>query len=183
MELKTPYTDGTTHISLSHFELIERLCALVPRPGTHRVRYHGVFASASPHRRLVVPSPAPTTTGPEASANPEAETVSCNEPDPNSVVGKRRRIRRLLWAELLKRTFGVDPKECPDCGRRSELRPDCFTTLLLSTDKDTRKTLLFQRPGKELAGVVWPGDDLRRCQRTFTAQHPEVRWVGLGTAG
>jgi hypothetical protein len=28
LELKTPYTDGTTHIVLTHFELIERLCAL-----------------------------------------------------------------------------------------------------------------------------------------------------------
>ena len=54
LQLKTPYSDGTTHIALTHFELIERLCALVPRPGTHRVKYHGVFASASPHRSLVV---------------------------------------------------------------------------------------------------------------------------------
>ena len=36
-------------------------------------------------------------------------------------MGKRRRIRRLLWAELLKRTFGVDPKQCPDCGGRMKM--------------------------------------------------------------
>ena len=88
----------------------ERLCALVPRPGTHRVRYHGVFASASPYRSLIVPTPLPT---PVPSANPDP----CN-PDPNSVLGKRRRVRRLLWAELLKRTFVVDPKQCSNCGRQ-----------------------------------------------------------------
>jgi hypothetical protein len=120
LELKTPYTDGTTHIVLTHFELIERLCALVPRPRTHRVRYHGVFASASPHRNLVVPAVADVEPaddgGPETETSPQAEQRT-----PDSLVVERRRIRRLLWAELLKRTFGVDPKECPHCGGRMKL--------------------------------------------------------------
>jgi hypothetical protein len=51
------------------------------------------------------------------------------------LVAKRRRIRRLLWAELLKKTFGVDPKECPDCGGRMKLiatsmRADVVTAIL-----------------------------------------------------
>ena len=119
LQLKTPYSDGTTHIALTHFELIERLCALVPRPGTHRVKYHGVFASASPHRSLVVSVPAAVEAA-EADER-EAETSARQEPNSDSLVGKRRRIRRLLWAELLKRTFGVDPKHCPDCGGRMQM--------------------------------------------------------------
>jgi len=119
LQLNTPYSDGTTHIALTHFELIERLCALVPRPGTHRVKYHGVFASASPHRSLVVPVPAAVEAA-EADER-EAETSARQEPNSDSLVGKRRRIRRLLWAELLKRTFGVDPKQCPDCGGRMKM--------------------------------------------------------------
>ena len=119
LQLKTPYSDGTTHIALTHFELIERLCALVPRPNTHRVKYHGVFASASPHRSLVVPVP-PEVEAAEADER-EAETSARQEPNSDSLVGKRRRIRRLLWAELLKRTFGVDPKQCPDCGGRMKM--------------------------------------------------------------
>ena len=51
----------------------------------------------------------------------EAETSARQEPNSDSLVGKRRRIRRLLWAELLKRTFGVDPKQCPDCGGRMKM--------------------------------------------------------------
>jgi hypothetical protein len=111
---KTPYSDGTTHIALTHFELIERLCAFVSRPNTHRVKYHGVFALASSYRSLVVPA-SPEAEPVIADAS-EAVTSPSEEPSSDTLVNKRRRIRRLLWAELLKRTFGVDPKECPDCG-------------------------------------------------------------------
>ena len=51
----------------------------------------------------------------------EVETRGGEERSPDSLVNKRRRIRCLLWAELLKRTFGVDPKECPGCGRRLKM--------------------------------------------------------------
>ncbi len=83
------------------------------------MKYHGVFASASAHRSLVVPVPAAV----EAAEAEElqAKTSATQEPNSDSLVVKRRRIRRLLWAELLKRTFGVDPKQCPDCGGRMKL--------------------------------------------------------------
>jgi len=55
LRLKTPFSDGTTHLALTPHAFIERLCALIPRPRSHRVRYHGVFAPASPLRPLVVP--------------------------------------------------------------------------------------------------------------------------------
>ena len=44
LQLKTAYSEGTTHIALSHFELLERLCALVPTPNTRR---GGIGRSAS----------------------------------------------------------------------------------------------------------------------------------------
>ena len=68
---------------------------------------------------LVVPVP-PDVEAAEADER-EAETSARQEPNSDSLVGKRRRIRRLLWAELLKRTFGVDPKQCPDCGGRMKM--------------------------------------------------------------
>ncbi len=46
LRLRRRYNDGTTHIALTHFERAERLCSLVPRPGTHRVRYQRMFAAA-----------------------------------------------------------------------------------------------------------------------------------------
>ena len=57
LKLKTPWSNGATHVVLTFDELLQRLCALVPRPRTHRVHYHGVLAPAARHRSKVVPSP------------------------------------------------------------------------------------------------------------------------------
>jgi Putative transposase len=43
-----PWSDGTTGITLSPLELLEKLAALVPLPRVHLVRYGGCLA---PHRR------------------------------------------------------------------------------------------------------------------------------------
>ena len=53
--LKTPWSDGTTHLVLSPLELIEELAALVPPPRHNLVRYHGILAPNAGFRRLVVP--------------------------------------------------------------------------------------------------------------------------------
>ena len=39
--------------------LMARLAALVPRPRSHLIRFHGLFAPNARHRRLVVPAPTP----------------------------------------------------------------------------------------------------------------------------
>ena len=52
--LKTPWSDGTTHLVLSPLELIEKLAALVPPPRLNLVRNHGILASNAGFRRLVV---------------------------------------------------------------------------------------------------------------------------------
>ncbi|MEZ5659387.1 MAG: transposase [Burkholderiaceae bacterium] len=49
LRLKTPWTDGTTHLVLSPIQLMQRLAALVPRPRLHLIRFHGVLA---PNARL-----------------------------------------------------------------------------------------------------------------------------------
>ena len=53
--LKKRWKDGTTHVVMTKQVLMERLCALVPRPRRHLVTYHGVFAPAAGIRRWVVP--------------------------------------------------------------------------------------------------------------------------------
>ena len=55
--LKTPWSDGTTHLLLSPEELIEKLAALVPPPRLNLVRYHGVLAPHAADRSLIVPGP------------------------------------------------------------------------------------------------------------------------------
>lgn len=50
--LKTPWSDGTTHLAM---ELIEKLAALVPPPRQNLVRYHEVLAPNAKLRSSVVP--------------------------------------------------------------------------------------------------------------------------------
>ena len=56
-ELRRPWRDGTTHFVFDPLTFIERLAALVPRPGVHLVTYHGVLAPASTWRDMIVPGP------------------------------------------------------------------------------------------------------------------------------
>ena len=49
--LKKRWKDGTAHVVMTKQVLMERLCALVPRPRRHLVTYHGVFAPAAGIRR------------------------------------------------------------------------------------------------------------------------------------
>ncbi len=55
--LRRPWRDGTTHFVFDPLTFIERLAALVPRPGVHLVTYHGVLAPASTWRDMIVPDP------------------------------------------------------------------------------------------------------------------------------
>jgi hypothetical protein len=113
LRLKRPFSDGSTHVVFTAEALIERLCALVPRPRTHRVRYHGLLAPASPLRRLVVPPLAQET----AAHRPIVQAAG-SAPERDSV-GKR--FRWVLWAELLRRVFDVDPLVCPNCSGRMKV--------------------------------------------------------------
>jgi hypothetical protein len=114
LRLKRPFSDGSTHVIFTPEALIERLCALVPRPRTHRVRYHGLLAPASPFRRLVVPeahgrAPRPTAGRPGADEPGKAFPHQ---------VSDRTRFRWILWAALLRRVFDVDALACPKCSGR-----------------------------------------------------------------
>ena len=97
----TRWRDGTTAIILTPTTLLERLCPLIPAPYTHSVRYHGVFAPAAKLRPLVVEAAEPHR--PKGDETPLSAT------------------RRILWAQLMKRTFGIDVLKCRRCGGR--LRP------------------------------------------------------------
>jgi hypothetical protein len=66
----------------------------------------GVLASAATWRALVIPPPPPAPNGP----TPGAPLADGKRPR----AGKRSRYWR--WAQLLARTFGVDPEICDRCG-------------------------------------------------------------------
>jgi hypothetical protein len=43
-ELKTPYSNGTTHVLFEPLDFIAKLVALAPKPRVNLTRFHGVFA-------------------------------------------------------------------------------------------------------------------------------------------
>jgi hypothetical protein len=53
--LRHRWRDGTTHVVFEPQELVEKLAALVPPPGFHLVRYHGILAPCASQRDRVVP--------------------------------------------------------------------------------------------------------------------------------
>ena len=104
--LKTPWSDGTTHLVLSPLELIEKLAALVPPPRLNLVRYHGVLAPNAASRDRIVPGPN------------EGPTEPCSHPEQTAAP---QPVYRLSWARLLARVFRVDVTECPACGGRMKI--------------------------------------------------------------
>jgi hypothetical protein len=110
LELKNKWNDGTTHLLFEPIEFIEKIAALIPRPQSNLIIYNGVLAPHAKWRKEVVKYGRPVLTKPEEKTEPEAEP---EKPKAGS--------RYHPWAELMKRTFGLDVLCCPDCGGRMKL--------------------------------------------------------------
>jgi hypothetical protein len=108
LELRHRWADGTSHLLFDPIELLERLAALTPRPRINLVLYYGVLGARSAWRsRLGEPEPAPSgETGAEPAARPDAAGAAPSN---------------LLWAQLMRRSFGFDVLACPRCGGRLRL--------------------------------------------------------------
>jgi len=92
LELKSPWKDGTTWISMSADTFLERLCSLVSRPRTNQVLYRGVLAPRSARRERVVPE---------------------RDDEP------KHRPKNATFCELMKHGLGVDILAC-SCGHRMQ---------------------------------------------------------------
>jgi hypothetical protein len=55
LTLKSVWKDGTRALLLEPHDLLVRLCAAIPPPGFHMIRYFGVLSSHSAQRHEVVP--------------------------------------------------------------------------------------------------------------------------------
>jgi len=102
-------------VVLEPFELLARICAIVPPPRFHLLRYHGVLAGHSRLRARVVPAGARAQVAPAAAPadSPVPVQLGLFERDPARV-----RPSRHPWAWLLKRVFAVDVTQCGRCGGR-----------------------------------------------------------------
>jgi hypothetical protein len=103
-KFKKPWDDGTVAIRMTPLELMERLAALVPRPKVHLTRFHGVLGPHYKYRKQIVPKQKVTEL--------PMSTDSAEE---------KPKARRISWARLLKRVFGIDVETCPKCKARVKI--------------------------------------------------------------
>lgn len=96
IRFKRAWSNGATHVVYTNVEFIEKLVALIPPPRANLVRYFGVFAPRNKWRKEIVPVP---------------KVIDGFE---------QERVYRVSWAELLKRTFGIDGEKWKSCGGRVE---------------------------------------------------------------
>ena len=109
LRLRHRWSDGTTHLRFDPLELLERLAVLTPRPRANLVLYHGVLAPRARWRAAVVAYSGSFAAVPGRRGAPEASTAA------------REGRRHYLWAELMRRTFGLDVDACPACRGRLRL--------------------------------------------------------------
>ena len=95
-----PWSDGTTGITLSPLELLEKLAAIVPLPRVYLVRYAGCLAPHSERRRAIMPTPRQ-----QGGDGGEANTGT----------------PRWSWARLLGHVFNLAMASCSFC-RQGALR-------------------------------------------------------------
>jgi Putative transposase len=94
-----PWSDGTTGITLSPLERLEKLAAIVPLPRAHLVRYAGCVTLQSTLQAAIIPTP-------------RQQGVDGHEAKTGTLYWR--------WARLLGRVLARDRARClpPLCGRR-----------------------------------------------------------------
>jgi hypothetical protein len=93
-QLKTPYSDGTTHVIFEPLDFIAKLAD-----------YNGVFAPNSKYRVDVTPAK-------RGKGNP---TQSRDDKTPE------QHRQAMTWAQCLKRVFNIDVLICPQCGGEAKV--------------------------------------------------------------
>jgi hypothetical protein len=107
-KLKSPWSDGTTHLLLSPHELLEKLASIVAPPRANTTRYHGCLAPNSHLRSKVVP----TSTG-------DRKADFGDDDDVRKKPGSSK--YRLSWSALLARVFQIDVSVCPACSGKMSI--------------------------------------------------------------
>jgi hypothetical protein len=157
-----PLPDGRTALHLTPLELLERLAALIPPPGQHRHRYHGVCAPHSPWREQLT---ARTVQGSDQTSSSPQDSQPSSPHGPGAY----------LWAVLLARIYEVFPLLCPQCG--AELRIIAFVTETLSVSCSLRFAVLLRWAAQGTPSVVCPLDGAR-VHRTVASFRLTLEYVG-----
>ena len=99
LKLKSAFLGGTTHLLFTPGEFIEKLSAIIPPPKSHLVKWSGVFAPNSKHRKMIVLKP----DNKKGIINKE----NCTSENP---------LKNYPWAKMLARVFQIDISVCDTCG-------------------------------------------------------------------
>ncbi len=162
-----PWKNGVDSMMLTPKNLIARLVPIVPRPGTHQLRYHGALSARSELRPFIIPNrpsgavqlpmfnrhgePTPRSRQKNAQAQ-QPETVSDssseNETTPTEPPSAPanppprppplQKLRPMSWPEAMQRMSGHNFEDCPRCGAR-------LAPLTVVLDPDEIQRALDQR--------------------------------------
>lgn len=108
IRFKSAWKNGTHAVLLEPLDFISRLCALIPPPRFHMLRYHGVLAGHSKDRAEVVPQhdDEPEVIEPQLALFEASDAAPLQPPSQPS---------RHPWSWLIRRVFAVDVMTCPRC--------------------------------------------------------------------
>ena len=133
LRLRRPWSDGTRAIGFEPVELIEKLAAMIPRPRTNMLVYHGAFGPRGVYHERRPAAPPRGEGRDKAESEPAARPVwgggdaavwappvETRPPIPRGPPGGYVRPVHHAWADLLRRTFAVDVLAC-ECGGRLRL--------------------------------------------------------------
>ncbi|HET9239414.1 MAG TPA: transposase [Oligoflexus sp.] len=150
-ELKKSF-DGATHVLLSPLEFIEKLAAIIPPPYRHQVNYYGCLSSHSKLRPLIVPRQEIDAGPAEKKRSPDVPLEEL--PGDHLEEEAKKPSRYIPWAELLKRTFGIDLTVCPHCGGHVQviaaiIRKEAIQEVLVHMNLPTGPPATKKRSGTE----------------------------------
>jgi Putative transposase len=110
--MKRALPDGTKTLELWPIDFLRRVASQVAPRRSHLVHYHGLLAPHARDREHIAP--------PRAEQSPAAMVAQDAAPKPEPAAEKPR-PRRLDWASLLGRVYGIDILTCNRCGNRRRI--------------------------------------------------------------
>jgi hypothetical protein len=111
LTLKSVWRDGTHALVFEPFDLLARLCAAVPPPRFHMLRYHGVFSAHCALRPHVVP----TLDDAVRRVPPLLPPAAGDQLELLGVASDAKPLTRKPWAWLLRHVFQADLHTCARC--------------------------------------------------------------------
>ncbi len=166
--MKRRFSDGRQVLHFSAEALLLRLCALIPPPRVHLVRYAGIFAPnargraalTAQHKRDTNRAEPEPCEPPRAALTTGAELPTlaalCKVPPRDDPT----RSRRLAWATLLRRTFQFEVLVCPRCAGPMRLirvieDPSVIRTILAHLGLRTAPARAGPRAAVAMPRLAW----------------------------